>query len=74
MLVHDRDPELLASAGVSLSTRAPPKTIVPASGVVVPDATFIKRRLAGAVLAEQGVHLAGEHVEGDVASAPRSPS
>ena len=39
---------------------------MPASGWVVPDATPIERRLAGAVLAEQGVHLAGQHLERDV--------
>ena len=34
-------PRSCANAGVRLSTGAPPKTIVPASGVVVPDAMFI---------------------------------
>ena len=42
MLMDDRDPEILRRAGVRLSTGVPLKMIVPPSGDVVPEATFIR--------------------------------
>ena len=59
-------PARLASRACARVSGTPPTSIVPALGIVDAVQDLEDRRLAGAVLAEQGVDLAGADVEGDV--------
>ena len=58
-------PSLRARAGLAMRTGSPSQRIVP--GIRLDDAVddLHQRRLAGAVLAEHRVDLAGQHVEVD---------
>ena len=58
-------PWRMASAGPLIVAGAPFRRISPLSGVAEPVEDVHERRLAGAVLAEQGVDLAGPDVEVD---------
>ena len=59
-------PERVAAAGLSEACCSPSSVRTPASGWMVPGRDAHQRRLPGTVLAEQGVHLAGQHLERDV--------
>ena len=58
-------PRSIASDGPAIVTGLPSSRISPSSGVASPYRMFIRVDLAGAVLAEQGVDLAGPDVEVD---------
>ena len=65
LLEDDRHARALRLDGVREETGSPSSSIVPPSGEYTPARTFIKRRLAGAVLAHDGVDLAGLALEPD---------
>ena len=67
LLVDRDDAELLGRMRRSRSaTVSPANSIVPASGCCAPAQDLEQRRLAGAVLAEQRVDLAGRNLEVDL--------
>ncbi len=67
VLVHHADPAAIASAGECMTTTARRRwLIVPLVGAVHPVEGLHQRRLAGAVLADDGVHRPAPHAQVDV--------
>ena len=65
LLVDGGDAERIAASGCRATTGSPLQRISPSSGLVRAGEHLDQGRLAGAVLAEQAVHLAGADVEVD---------
>ena len=63
-------PRRMAACGSARRTGSPCQVIVPGVGLVRSGEDLDQRRLAGAVLAEQAVHLTGADVEVDAVQRP----